>query len=219
MIYSNNTKIIICGDININYLTDFKHKQLLDSLLTSYGLCSTVQFPTRIQNNSHSAIDNIFINTFKFNNFSLYPIINGLSDYNTQCIIFRNISELNRNTYFYFNLKTDKFSIIDFNTKLSYESWENIFAENNVNTIFNNFLNTYLRIFYSSFPLKKVHYTRKSCNKAWLTPGIKISCLNKWKLFLIQRNSSDPNLTNYYKRYCRTRKSVIKLAKDTITAF
>jgi hypothetical protein len=156
MIYCNTTEIIICGDININYLIDSKHKQLLDSLITSYGLCSTVQFPTRIQNNSHSAIHNIFINTFKFNNFSLYPIINGLFGHSTQCIIFRNISEQNCNTYFYFNLKTDKFSIIDFNTKLSYESWENIFAENNVNTIFNNFLNTYLRIFYSSFPLKKV---------------------------------------------------------------
>jgi len=46
-------------------------------------------------------------------------------------------------------------------------------TENDVNTIFNNFLNTYLRIFHSSFLLKKVHH--KSCKKAWSTPGIKIS--------------------------------------------
>jgi hypothetical protein len=155
MIYSNTIEIIICGDININYLIDFTHKQLLDSLLTSYGLCSTVQFPTRIQNNSHSATDTIFINTFKFSSFSVYPILNGLSDHGAQCIIICNIFEQNSNTYFYFNRKIDKSSIMDFNTKLSYESWENIFGENNVNTIFNNFLNTYLRIFYSSFPLKK----------------------------------------------------------------
>ena len=63
LIYCNNVEIIICGDININYLTDSTHKQLQDSLLASYGLCSTVKFPTKIQNNSHSAIDNIFINT------------------------------------------------------------------------------------------------------------------------------------------------------------
>ena len=105
----------------------------------------------------------------------------------------------------------DKFSIIDFNTKLSYESWEDIFAENNANAIFNNFFNMYLRIFYSTFPFKNVHH--KSCNKAWLTPGIKILCINKRKLFLIQRNSNDPNLTNCYKRYCRILTSVIKLAK------
>ena len=98
LIYSNNTEIIICGDININYLTDSTHKQLLDSLLASYGLCSTVQFPTRIQNNSHSAIDNIFINTLKVNDFSLFPIINGLSDHDAQEIIIRNIFDQNCDT-------------------------------------------------------------------------------------------------------------------------
>jgi hypothetical protein len=213
VIYSNNTEIIKCGDININYLIDSSHKQL-----ASYSLCSTVQFPTRIQNNSHSAIDNIFINTLKFSDFSLFPIINRPPDHNAQRIIICNIFEQNSNTYFCFNRRIDKSSITDFNTKLSYEVWEDIFAENDVNTIFNNFLNTYLRIFYSSFPLKKVHH--KSCNKAWLTPGIKISCVNKRKLFLFQRNRNDPQLTTHYKRYCKTLTSVIKLAKKgTITAF
>ena len=146
MIYSNTIKIIICGDININYLINATYKQSLDSLLTSYGLCSTVRFPTRIQMDSHSTIDNIFINTFTFCNFSLYPIINGLSDHDAHSIILLNILEQNCNTYFYFNRKVGKFSIVNFNTKLSYESWEDIFTENNVNTFFNNFRNIYLRI-------------------------------------------------------------------------
>ena len=88
----NHNKKLMC----VNYAT-------LGSLLASYGLCSTVQFPSRIQNNSHSAIDNIFINTFKFSNFSLYPIINGLSDHDAQSIIMRKILEQNCNTCFYFN--------------------------------------------------------------------------------------------------------------------
>jgi hypothetical protein len=140
-----------------------------------------VKFPTGIQNNSQSAIDNIFINTFKFSSFSVYPIINGLSDHDTQCTVIHNIFEQNSNSYFYFNQKIDKSSIRDFNTKLSYESWENIFGEDDVNTIFNNFLNTHLRIFYSSFPLTKIHY--KSGTKAWITPGIKTSCITKRKLY------------------------------------
>jgi len=48
MIYSNNTEIIRCGDININYLIVSTHIQLLDLLLASYGLCSRVQFPTTL---------------------------------------------------------------------------------------------------------------------------------------------------------------------------
>lgn len=59
-IYSNSIEIIIYGDININYLNDSTHKQLLDSLLASYCLYSIVQFPTRIHTSS-SAIGNIFI--------------------------------------------------------------------------------------------------------------------------------------------------------------
>ena len=153
-ICNTNIEIIICGGININYLIHSTYKQLLDSLLTSYSLSSTVQFPTRIQNKSQSAIDNIFINTFKFNSFTVYPIINDLSDHDAQSILIHNIFEQNSHSNFYFNQKIDKPSIRDFNTKLSYETWENIFGEDDVNTIFNNFLNTYLRIFYSNFPLK-----------------------------------------------------------------
>jgi hypothetical protein len=141
MIYSNNTEIIICGDININYHIDSTHKQLLDLLLASYGLCSTVQFPSRIPNNSHSAINNIFINTLKFSDYSSFPIINGLSDHDAQEIIIHNIFEQNCDAHFCFNQRIDKFSIIDFNTELSYEVLEDVFAENDVNTIFNGFLN------------------------------------------------------------------------------
>ena len=157
-IYTNTIEIIVCGDININYLIKSTYKQSLNSLLASYGLCSTIQFPTRIQNNSLSIIDNIFINTFKFSNFSLYPIINGLSDHDAQSIILHKILEQNCNCYFYFNRKIENYTIADFNTKLRQELWEDIFTENDVNTIFNNLLNTYLRIFHSSFPLQKVHY-------------------------------------------------------------
>jgi hypothetical protein len=156
IIYENSIEIIICGDININDHKDSTHKQLLDSLLASYCLYSTVQFPTIIHNNSFSAIDNIFINSIKFDNFSIHPSVNGMSDHDAQIIVIHNLPVQNCNNHFYFSWKIDKCSIIDFNTKLSYESWEDIFTNSDVNTIFNNFLNTYLRIFYSSFPLKKI---------------------------------------------------------------
>ena len=48
----------------------------------------------------------------------------------------------------------DDSSISEFKMNLSYENWENVFnstSENDVNVIFNNFLNMYLRIFYCNF--------------------------------------------------------------------
>jgi hypothetical protein len=56
-----STHIILCGDFNINYLNDNSRKHILDALLASFGLSSTVQFPTRISNQSCTLIDNIFI--------------------------------------------------------------------------------------------------------------------------------------------------------------
>jgi hypothetical protein len=59
-------------------------------------------------------------------------------------------------------------TIANINNKLSYESWEDVFAEKGTNTAFNIFLNIYLTIFHSSFPVKKLIGTG---NKAWLIPG------------------------------------------------
>jgi len=139
-IENNSNDIILCGDFNINYHINSSFKHSLDSLITSHGLPSIVTFPTRIQKNSKTIIDNIFINTLKFNNFSVYPSINGLSDHDAQCLIIYDI--LKDKPYINAPLirKFDKHSSADFNNKLSYKLWDNVFSEKGVNTSFNNFL-------------------------------------------------------------------------------
>jgi len=42
---------------------------------------------------------------------------------------------------------------------------------------------------------------------------MKISCINKRKLFLISRNINDREIKNHYKKYCKVLADVIKLAK------
>jgi hypothetical protein len=64
-LYSNTIEFIICGDIKINYFNYNGKRKQLDSLLSSFNLCSTIQSPTRICNNYTSAIDNIFIDKVK----------------------------------------------------------------------------------------------------------------------------------------------------------
>jgi hypothetical protein len=97
---------------------------------------------------------------------------------------------------------------------LSYENWGNIFALDNVNNMFSSFLDSYLNIFYSSFPLKRVLIANKSYNK-WITPGILISCKRKRELFLAYRNSSNLDLINYYKKYCSILSAVINPLKPS----
>jgi hypothetical protein len=128
---------------------------------------------------SYSSIDNIFINTFKFTNFTVYPVVNGLTDHDAQNLIIHNIFKQNHIKGYYRIWEINDVSIADFNNKLSYESWDDVIAENDINTTFNIFLNVYLTIFRSIFPLKKVH--TQSISKAWLTPGIGILYANKKK--------------------------------------
>ena len=49
-LYNPRLNLIICGDINVNFLNDSDRKSQLDALLNSYNLLSTVNFPTRINN-------------------------------------------------------------------------------------------------------------------------------------------------------------------------
>ena len=107
--------------------------------------------------------------------------------------------------------KFNKFSISQFVINLSYEKWD-VFIEENVNTVFNNFLNIYLRIFNSSFPLQKIYSTQN--NKPWNTIGIKTSCQHKIELYLIRRDNINSKLKAHYKSCCLILSTVIKAAKQ-----
>jgi hypothetical protein len=87
-----------------------------------------------------------------------YPINNGLSDHDAQLLIIKDIHLLTRKhkipTISSKRIFND-LPLHNFQMQLSYETWDDIFSGNDVDIIFNYFLNMYLRIFYSSFPLKK----------------------------------------------------------------
>jgi hypothetical protein len=57
--------------------------------------------------------------------------------------------------------RINKHTINDFLLKLSYETWDTVFSSNDVNVMFNSFMDSYLKIFYSSFPLKRVSVNKK----------------------------------------------------------
>jgi hypothetical protein len=73
--------------------------------------------------------------------------------------------------------KINKHRMADFVTKLSNESWDTVFDSSDIDSTFNCFLNAYLKIFYSSLPLKRVKNETKG--KTCITVGIKTSCKRK----------------------------------------
>jgi len=201
-LYKADSKLIVCGDINIDYLLDSEKKRQLDAVLLSYNLFAIVDFPTRSQFQSSTAIDNIFIETYKFTNYTVVPLQNGLSDHDAQLLKINDVNLQQQDPQIYTIRNINKHSIEDFKTRLSYASWNSIFNNNeytDVDSLFNSFHNPYLRIFFTSFPSKRI--TKKSINNTWITTGIKISCNHKKYLYLLTRNNDDPNLKNYYNKY------------------
>jgi hypothetical protein len=174
MLHSPKTEFIICGDINVNYLVNSNRKQNLDSVLLSYNLSSTITFPTRVQSSSKSAIDNIFIDNSKLENYTVGPVINGLSDHEAQIMEINKIDLQSSNQQYQTVRKIDASTIADFVTQLSYETWDAVSDDNDIDSKFNSFLNTFLRTFYSNFLLIRVKNGTK--NKIWITAGIKTSC-------------------------------------------
>jgi hypothetical protein len=160
------------------------HRRQLDNLLLTYNLKSIVNFPTRISNSSTSALDNFFVEVSRFEDFSVILFGNDLSDHEAQ-ILTINISAQRHFSRPKFLRRMDKFTIPDFVTKLSNESWEGVFNNDDVNLMFNYFLNIYLKIFHSNFPL--VRAKTRNHNNNLKTLGIKTLCKRKRELFIITR--------------------------------
>jgi len=210
-IYKTNIQFTIFSYLNINYLLENNFQKVLVSLFSSYSISSTVCFPTRYQNSSAMATDNIFIDTSKYANYITSPQFNGLSNNDAQFIMIYDTDSKFQKDKTKTIRKNNKYTMFDFQIKPSFESWESVFENDDIDTLSNSFLNTYLRIFYSSFPLKKLN--PKTEINTWITPGLRNSCECKRDLYLLCRNSNKSKLKPYYKLYCKILSNVIKEVK------
>jgi hypothetical protein len=159
-LHNSKTEFIICGDFNINYIGTNNKKSQLENLLSTYNITGTVHYPTRITNISITSIDNIFVDAR--HTYTIKSYINGLSSHDAQLQKLKNLAQpISINNPIYIR-NINKHTTTEILSLLSWEQWEDIFGINDVNIIFNNFLNTYLRCYYSSFIYKKVSKSNQS---------------------------------------------------------
>jgi len=79
--------------------------------LASFNLLGTVTFPTRIPLNSSTLIDNIYIDTNRYN-VKVHPLINGLSDHEAQVIEILNILNSNLKNHYKLTRSIDNNSVL-----------------------------------------------------------------------------------------------------------
>jgi hypothetical protein len=76
-------------------------------------LAAVLTFPTRISKHSSTQIDNIYVNTHKFD-FSVYPAVNDLSDHDAQVIAFTDICTPTPRQFFTMVRKINKKTLANF---------------------------------------------------------------------------------------------------------
>ena len=96
-----------------------------------------MKFPTRISYQSCTLIDNIFINIYN-HDFSVHPLINCLSDHDGQIITFSTIAKSVPRHLCSITREINSHTIQNFTLLLSYENWEDVFLEKDVNILVGN---------------------------------------------------------------------------------
>ena len=194
--------------MNINYLVDRDRKVQIEALLKTYNLTSIVNFPTFCHGHWQYF-------HWHFKNGELFYMSNNQWADRQWCLVHSITFFQSETTPKKYKLirKINEHTINDFLIKLNCESCDTIFSTDDVNNMFNSFLDSYLKIFYSSFPLKRIHVNKKNNN--WITLGIWTSFKHKRELIIASRNSNNLDLKNCYKKCCKILSAVIQEAKKT----
>lgn len=108
--------------------------------------------------------DNIFIDHSRNGKC---PPYNGLYDYGALLTVMYDTDLHLQNYRIQTIRKINKYSMTEFMLKLSFETWNYISDDNDVNTMFNSFLNTFLKILY----LCSYKKSEKTKSNAWITPA------------------------------------------------
>jgi hypothetical protein len=131
-----------------------------------------VNFPTRVQNSSSTAIDNIFIDSARLNLSYTAPIINGLSVHDAQFLLISDINTgINLVPLKWRLRKINNETIAQFQCLLANEKWEPVFKNWHIIYNLNSFLDMFLKIFEANFPVKNKSVERQDISR--LLKGLK----------------------------------------------
>lgn len=214
----NDDYHIIVGDINI----DISQKQIefvseyLDNL-REYGFISTINSYTRVQGNSKSCIDHMFIKSKCTINENLLPIIlqSDITDHYTEIlqIVFqltiydKNINKTENRKYR---------TVMDFNKVkriLQNTAWEHIYSTD-LEKETNNFVKLISEAVKESTTYIKIKHN-KIKRKHWITNALVISINKKNEMYnKLLRDKNNVDLKLEYKNYKNMLRSLIKKTKN-----
>ena len=208
-----NCKIIICGDLNIDYSSNCKQRDELIDVFSSYNVVNLVNDPTRIHFNSSTSIDYMCTN-FNSTDMSCDVVENVISDHTAQILSLNLNSVAKANEYMFTRLLSRR----NYDTLLALinrETWFELYNCQDVNEAFTIFVNTLKYYIDTSFPVIRINTNRRSNRKSWITKGIRISSKTLKKLYKKYKNTNEVHDRDYYRRYKQIYRKVMKNAKES----
>lgn len=210
-LFSNSTKFLIIGDININVLDiDHPNTQQFRDILRSFNLKWSIESPTRITHTSRTAIDNVFSN---IPNIAVSVLNTAISDHFAQEALVHNFEpNIKKPTEKLIRtLKAQNINIL--NNLLKKENWMFLNDYSCTEDMYNAFSNCFNNYLDMSCPYKKSKQVQRTKNSSWITRGILVS-RDRLKLYNnIFINTQNEEFKIFFRRYKQTYKNVIKAAK------
>ena len=197
------SSLFVCGDFNIDLLKNGEHvgtTKFIDAMY-SIGLYPLIDKPSRITQYSATLIDNIFTNELT-NQIISGLLINDISDHLPIFSLTRSSPKRLNSLKYKTIRKSSKESVDAFIEDLNRQTWHNTYKSDDANIAYDNFLDTFIKLYNKHCPLKRViNKNLNTNNKPWFTNGLRNACLKNnllYKEFLKKRTLT---VQSRYKSY------------------
>lgn len=212
--------VIVAGDININVLdVDSTTTKSFIDILSSHDMCYLVNFPTRVTEESSSAIDN-FMTNLTLNKLNVIGLNTQISDHDAQLLIVDLNQEISKNksvTRMCRNFSQE--NLDQFCSLLQKENWLDVY-DTVVEYKFDVFYNRFIYFFNLCFPLKKARQHNNS-KLNWLNSDLSLEREHLIDLSNFGRIVKNKNLIKFTKKLkkdfkCKVFNAKRKYINDTI---
>ena len=194
-----NKSVCIMGDYNIDLLCNIPSTLRLRTVLESNALEILIDKPTRINGQSLTLLDNIFVKTEKGHSQSGLFYCEISDHLPVFCVLYDHVIKRPRKKCNDSKHNFDKTNIFNLNNALFLEEWADVIACDNVEQAFELFLRTFSCYFDKYIPLERIKV--KKGRQPWITKGILQSIKRRNVLYKRSLKKSSPVNVEKYKKY------------------
>lgn len=206
--FNSNKNTIVCGDFNVDLLTESRNKKDLLNLFKSFNIFPLFMEPTRITVHSATCLDNVFASC----NYIDKKLINCLqSDHSGQVVTFSATTGNENNQILCRPITEHRTKIFCSNLG---KTLPLLTLKNKPNELYNALLNVVTLEFEKVFKPRKVPILPKISFCDWATVGIRVSRNHLYALYERKSTFSTENLSTHIKTYSRIFKHVCREAKS-----